>query len=151
MKQIDKTYLIDFKKLARIGEPMVQQIPAKQLGRCGEYLQLESVVAITLHGRHELGAYFLDVSVSADLRLNCQRCMEDFEHQLTITESFIIVESEFEENITTFSDYEPVVQIDKSRINLLELVEEEILLNLPAIPMHQEDSLCRQDVAKLAV
>ena len=66
--------------------------------------------------------------------LTCQRSLEAFRHELTITDVLVLVDSESElPPIQEESDAEDYIVAD-GPIDVLDLVEEEVLLALPMVP-----------------
>jgi uncharacterized protein len=75
--------------------------------------------------------------VKADLSLECQRCLESVTISVTSDVDVVVVEG-FEEANLLAEEIEPLLAGDK-RIRLNEVVEDELLLALPQVPMHPED------------
>lgn len=146
-----KKHLFDYKRLARSDEPLVYEFVAADMVNTQDMLDEATPIHVEVRSRYEFDEYFLNIRVSAKLNLVCQRCLGHYQSDLQAENDFIVVRDEFDAKIEQFSDFEPVLKADMSRINLGDLVAEEILLNIPAIPKHQEDSLCKQDVAELAI
>ncbi len=73
--------------------------------------------------------------VRAELSLECQRCLEPVRVPVA-TELDVVVVEGYEEAGMLGDEFEPLLAGDK-RIRLTELVEDELLLALPQVPMHQ--------------
>ena len=86
-------------------------------------------------GRDSAGLAIATGSVSAMVRLQCQRCLEPVDVQLESNFTLGVVSSLSEARQLPES-YEPLIA-DQGRLSLAELVEDEILLAMPAIAMHQ--------------
>lgn len=70
--------------------------------------------------------------------LACQRCNEAFEHELAIDFTFSPVKNA--EAADDLPSYYDAIEFDENgEINLYELVEEELLLEIPLIPKHSLD------------
>jgi len=72
----------------------------------------------------------------SELVLICQRCLEPLSVSIDIEVALGIVASEQEAERLP-SRYDPVI-VEDERLSVADLVEDEILLALPAIPRHQE-------------
>lgn len=79
---------------------------------------------------------FLHVTVSGELKLRCQRCLEPMSYSLRVESSLRLMKSgeewpedELEDETSDAIEAEP-------EMALLPLVEEEVLLELPFAPMH---------------
>src|SRR5450830_488928 len=81
----------------------------------------------------------LILSVKGVLQLTCQRCLESFDFNLDITSRFIVVndESDIPSEEDDIEDYDYLVADPK--MQLFELIEDEVLLALPLAPKHAGD------------
>lgn len=73
----------------------------------------------------------------ADLGLQCQRCLERFTYEIISDFALGIVKSLDEEKALP-DHYEPAMVRD-GQLALRELIEDELILNLPIIPRHEPD------------
>jgi uncharacterized protein len=87
-------------------------------------------------GRDSAGLAIATGTVSAVVRLQCQRCLEPMDFQVDSKFTLGVVAS-LSEASQLPDNYEPLIA-DQGRLSLAELVEDEILLALPAIAMHTE-------------
>lgn len=85
-------------------------------------------------GIDEQDIVFLKGQVKATLDLQCQRCMGPFVFEIMSTFNLGIVNS-LEEADALPKCYEPVLAKD-GQLALRDLIEDEIILNLPIIPRH---------------
>lgn len=85
----------------------------------------------------------LRCEVAATLRLSCQRCLEALDHQVD-TSTLLALVSGIEEERCLPEPYDPLLVSDKP-IRPRDLIEDELLLALPQIPMHEAD-LCEMRV-----
>lgn len=86
------------------------------------------------HGRPVIG-----LSMTAVVPLRCQRSLAQYEENLCATSKVVIVQSDAEaERID--EAHEPV-QLDDKLLALRELVEEELLLALPLVPVNPDAQL----------
>lgn len=94
--------------------------------------------------RQELPEYegrpILDLSVKAVLRVACVRCLEPVEVAVQVERGFVAVESDTEadEALTEDDRYDAVVS--SLQFDLAGLIEDEILMALPAQPRHERCS-----------
>lgn len=96
----------------------------------------EGFATVNLHfGRDEQKIAYIEGNVKANLHLQCQRCMEPYVYEIMSDFVLGIVNSLDEAN-TLPEHYEPALAKD-GHLALRELIEDEILLNLPIIPKHE--------------
>jgi len=101
-----------------------------------------SDVAVQLHcGVDEQGLTVLKGSSATTVNLQCQRCNELMVMDLTVDFAYSPVASESKvEDVP--ERYEPIVVDEFSEVSLRQIVEDELILALPLVPMH-EPSECR--------
>ena len=93
--------------------------------------------------KDEQHRYIVDVKVQMTVELECQRCLSHCELELATQSSLCVLWNE--DSIEELpSGYDPLVAGDVS--DLYALVEEELLLALPAVPMHDPGDC--QDVSR---
>ena len=92
--------------------------------------------SVQLHfGVDEQGLNFIKGHLEARLKLQCQRCMEPYTYE--IISNFVLgVVSSLDEVNSLPEAYEPALTKDGS-LALREMIEDEIILNLPIIPRHE--------------
>jgi uncharacterized protein len=78
------------------------------------------------------------LQVQAELGLECQRCLQQMEHPVEAVVDLSVIEVPAEAERLP-DEYEPVL-VDDGRLRLLDLVEDELLLAIPQIPMHRLDA-----------
>ena len=94
---------------------------------------------VDLHfGIDEQGLAYLKGRVTAKLKLQCQRCMEPFIYEIMSDFALGIVNTLDEANALP-DQYEPALAKD-GQLALRELIEDELILNLPIIPRHAPDA-----------
>ncbi len=98
----------------------------------------DDTVAVDLEfGVDEQGMTFLKGHLKTQLTLECQRCMEPFVYE--IISNFVLgIVSTLDEANALPEHYEPALAKDGS-LALRELIEDEIILNLPIIPRHEPE------------
>lgn len=78
--------------------------------------------------------YVVEVDAEMTVTLQCQRCLGDCEKKLTTSSTLCVLWTEDVVNELPV-DYDPLIAGDVS--NLHAIIEEELLLALPAVPMHE--------------
>jgi uncharacterized protein len=88
------------------------------------------------HRPEQPSQLWLDLSARAHLPLTCQRCLAPVVQDLEIERSFRFVESE---DVAQAQDdeCEEDLLVHEDRFDLLELIEDELLLSLPLVPLHE--------------
>lgn len=98
----------------------------------------DDVVAVDLQfGRDEQGITFLKGHLKTKLTLQCQRCMEPYSYEIMSDFALGVVNTLDEANALP-ERYEPALA-KEGNLALRELVEDEIILNLPIIPRHEPE------------
>ncbi len=101
----------------------------------------EERVNVKLHfGVDEQGTTYLKGHVEANLGLQCQRCLEPFIYEIISDFTLGIIKT-LEEEKALPKLYEPAMVHD-GQLALRELIEDELILNLPIIPRH-EPEVCK--------
>ena len=82
-------------------------------------------------------------TVRAQLVLECQRCMYAVNYQVNNEINLVVVEGSLEAEQLP-DKYDPLLAED-NRIRLQDVVEEELLLAMPQVPMHAESECTKAD------
>jgi uncharacterized protein len=91
------------------------------------------------------GRTTVDVHVSGEAMLACQRCLGPCECALDETAQLILVADDTQD---TPGGYEPHVAVPE-HLSLAALIEEQVLLALPLVPMHAaDDAQCQARAAR---
>lgn len=86
-------------------------------------------------GIDQQGIRFLRGHIDTQLVLQCQRCMEPF--AFGITEDFLSAVVKSEKQAKDLPEmYEPVFVDDESMIVIQDVIEDELIIGLPIVPMH---------------
>lgn len=95
-------------------------------------------VQVHLRFYHEVasGHRIVEGSIATELQLTCQRCLEPMQQQIEAAVSLIMVWSE-DANQTLPESYDPWL-ITEDKMQVSTLLEDEILLSLPVVAMHEE-------------
>jgi uncharacterized protein len=89
-------------------------------------------------GVDEQGLTYLKGHVEAKVGLQCQRCLEQFMYEIISDFALGIIKT-LDEEKSLPELYEPAVVNDDGQLALRELIEDELILNLPIIPRHETE------------
>lgn len=119
---------------------IVASLPLRRLPRFAEHLlDQDGQVAVALHFGHDADARpLLSGKVHAEVQLRCQRCMEPLVLTLDCELSLLVVESEAELKALPDEDtaLDALVMDPEQGLDVLAVIEDELLLSLPLVPMH---------------
>ena len=134
---------LDIAPLAAAGQRVVVQVPLARLPRLAPLVEDASgdITAELDFSRREDGALLIRSRVTGTVPLTCQRCLGPMEHAIDTRSGLIVVASESAVAGVRDENLEPVVATDGQLI-LADLVEEELLLALPAAAKHENQSAC---------
>ena len=119
----------------------VKLIDMHRLNASRQKVSEDERVSVNLHfGVDEQGVNYLKGHLQARLGLQCQRCLEQFSYEIISDFALGIVRS-LEEEKALADQYEPAM-VQEGQLALRELIEDEIILNLPIIPRH-EPEVCK--------
>jgi uncharacterized protein len=83
----------------------------------------------------QLGSLSLRLTVHGQVELTCQRCLGGMQHAVEIDRMVYLARTETElERLDALPDSDAILVSDS--LNLIDLVEDEVLLGLPLMPMH---------------
>jgi len=90
-------------------------------------------------GTHVLGYPQLHLSVKAEVKLMCQRCLTPFAFAIASQTTLVLAKDEeaADELEDKLADEDMDVIAGSKSMNLLELVEDEVLLSVPLSPKHE--------------
>lgn len=91
-------------------------------------------------GRDGFGTAFLDLRVQAPLTLVCQRTLEPFVLPVSLHSRLGLIRAEREEAALP-ADSEPLLVGADGRLDPVEVIEDELLLALPLIPVNPDSDL----------
>lgn len=115
-------------------------ISLSELPRLTDLLyQNDGVVEVALSfGKDHKNYYYIKGHITAELSLKCQRCLEPVSYKIN-TDFNLSPIKDVKMAETLPEHYEPVLLNDKTLL-LSEIIEEEIILNLPMVAKH--DLMC---------
>jgi len=120
-------------ELPRIVEEVTKRSLGEDLTDQGLHWELHSWLDELPGGSQE---YRIQLILDLFYPLECQRCLQPFLDELHIVSQFVMKDSiEEVENFPLDNDEEDAL-LTSHQFQLLELIEDEILLNLPLIPKH---------------
>lgn len=82
----------------------------------------------------------LRLTVKAEIPLQCQRCLDVYQHKVDSDVELVLLHTEAEVELVS-DEFEPYLVHDET-LDISTLVEDELLLSVPAIPRHPEDEFC---------
>ncbi len=140
--------LIDTHKLTRLGQTVQGQTRLSSFERLVSDLpqqgDTQATWSITGHYNDQLDQASLDVSVSAVVELWCQRCMKTMPYPVDSVSRLRVVHTQAEVDAQDLPDTSPDDWVEpvlaSSRLDALALVEDELILGLPYVPLHDQCS-----------
>jgi uncharacterized protein len=133
---------LDTLKLFTRNGSVTATLPLSRLHRFAEHLlDTNGEVAVDLHFSHdEEQRPVLSGSLRTEVRVSCQRCMETLELELDCELALLVLESEAEVKALQSEDAEldALVMDPEQGLDVLAVIEDELLLSLPLVPMHEE-------------
>ncbi|OOG63302.1 DNA-binding protein [Rhodanobacter sp. B04] len=117
-------------------------LPIATMSRlCDALAGTDGVVRFELDfGRDSLGTDYLDVRAQASLTLVCQRTLEPFVLPVVVSTRLGLIKLERDEAGLP-PDCEPLLVAEDGRLKPADVIEDELLLALPLIPINPDSSL----------
>ena len=117
-------------------------LPIATMSRlCGMLASTDGLLQFELDfGRDELGISYVDVRARASLTLVCQRTLEPFVLPVAVDTRLGLIRQERDEAGLP-PDCEPLLVAEDGRLNPADVIEDELLLALPLIPVNPDSSL----------
>ena len=130
--------MIDPHRLAERGEVRKGRFPLAQMARLSDALRDTSGDAsyecrFSMNAVH--GVAVAAGVVESELHLLCQRCMKPMRLPVRHTLNVAFVESDREAE-DVGDDFDPVI-VEDQIVSIRDLVEDELILALPLVPMHE--------------
>ena len=147
---IHPTDVIEPLSLATQGRTLSGRLPLASLLRLAPLLRGgDGEVSFELHfDKDPVGAPFVKGSVQAVVTLQCQRCMEDMACPLSARVSLGIVRNR--EAAAQLSDELDPLLLSEGDVTVESIVEDELILALPIVAMHEVADCPRGDLARTA-
>lgn len=128
---------LDVDRLSEAEADIDFAVPLAELPRLRAQLAgVEGEMRGRAHFGRAAGIATVDVAMSGTARLVCQRCLEAMEIPVETTARVGLIAAEADMSRVP-EDLEPVLALE-GRISVGELVEEELLLTLPIVPLHAD-------------
>jgi uncharacterized protein len=117
-------------------------LPIATMARLREVLaNSDGVVQFELDfGRDSLGVSYIDVRAQASLNVVCQRTLEPFVLPVAVDTRLGLIKLERDEAGLP-PDCEPLLVAEDGRLNPADVIEDELLLALPLVPVNPDSSL----------
>lgn len=140
----DQLHPLRFAEMGRTLDGLVQLSGMERLR--GSVLSLEGDAEVSVTGGiDEAKRPFLSGKVHASLQVTCQRCLQAM--TLAVDSEFALSPVRSEEEAEELPEaYEPVMLGEDDSINLWALVEDELMLSLPVVALHEPED-CTADVS----
>lgn len=141
--------VLPLRKSATAGVEISGYIAGEDLSRVGEAVESarqDFAVKMRL-GYNDSRKMVVDIKVTGVLNMECQRCLDPVEINIA-TDSTLLVVAHDEEAKAAIKESEPLV-IDDDQLDVYGLIEDEILLSLPIIPMHQSEKASIADATNM--
>jgi uncharacterized protein len=116
-------------------------VPVAELPRLRSRLEgVDGVVDGSVHFTREAGLAVAELALRGTTALQCQRCMEKMEIPLETRSRVALIPTEADVSRVP-ADLEPMLA-PGGRISIREIVEEELMLTLPIVPLHEDAAEC---------
>ncbi|MBT0586440.1 23S rRNA accumulation protein YceD [Alteromonas oceanisediminis] len=142
MQKVKLPQQIDPVKSAVKRSDYVGVIATKDLSRFTEAVSsCSDVVDVTVKfAKDAQGLTFFHGNMATDTTLICQRCNGELAHRLDIEFCFSPVQRAEDAELDELPEvYEPVEVNEYGEIDLFQLLEDELILALPIVPLHAEE------------
>lgn len=129
--------------LARDGTRFELVLPQSQLLRLGDILSsTDNDVQITARFSRRKDHILISGRMETRFELQCQRCLEPMNVDISEPFELIFVESEQEASELP-NEFDPVVLDETGQIHVVDLFEDEVILHVPDIPKHSDMAACQ--------
>jgi uncharacterized protein len=91
-------------------------------------------------GRDEFGTAYVQVRAQAPLWLVCQRTLDPFVMPVAVDSRLGLIRSEQEEAALP-AGYEPLLVAEDDKLSPIDVIEDELLLALPLVPVNPDSAL----------
>jgi uncharacterized protein len=134
---------IDAVKLFARKGSITAALPLVRLQRLTDCLSdHKGQIEVDLHfGTDEEGRRLLSGTLHARVKVSCQRCLRDMDLDLDCPLHLLVFDTEQE--VEAVPETQDAVALTEAGLDVLALIEDELLLSLPMVPMHA-DINCNQ-------
>lgn len=126
-------------QLAKESKILTGALPLKQFTRA-EDLLLEHEGVLNFSWSFSFNQHqqvFAELSLRAELKLECQRCQKPFKYSLKVHIPMKLVHSETEAEALPLA-LQPLYVDMEGRCHAFEVIEDELILNIPEFPKHEK-------------
>ena len=95
-------------------------------------------------GRDAGNQAFVEVRADAELPMLCQRTLERYLHRVRLVQQLGLITSEAQEDALP-EQMEPLLVPESGEMPAIDLVEDELILALPVVPINPDSTLPEQD------
>lgn len=132
---------LDVDRLSEAEADVDFAVPLAELPRLAQLAGLSGEVRGRAHFRRSAGIAVVELQFSGTAHLRCQRCLGAFDVGVEAKTEVGLVATEADGSRVP-EELEPVLA-PQGRISVGELVEEELLLTLPIVPLHADGAECQ--------
>ena len=142
--------IIDSVSFAKNSGAVQGKIAVEQLTRASEYFNTkDGEFAFQIRGSLDPRKRpLLMLTVSGHVTLTCQRCLQAMRHNVDISRSLLLVKDEAALPPLDEEQDDVDVIVADSKLKVLDLIEDEIILSVPLGPKHNFDCVASNDDAQ---
>lgn len=135
-----KRPVIDTLEFAHKAQHQTLQLRPEDFSRLTEESVIvnDIVTANVTGGVQEDGKPFVDIEILSGLQQTCQRCLGFFDLQINSRSRFIIVTKEDQLGDIGQEEQDVNTIIAEKELDVVSFVEDELLLALPMVPLHED-------------
>ena len=130
--------LIDSLDFARNGQQISGKVPVAELSRLLDMLENPQGFFgyMVQGGMDKQGSPYLDIDIAGSCQLRCQRCLKGFDYPVHLNLRLLLRD---QASLDALDDEEEEFDsiLADAKLDVLDLLEEEILLSLPIAPKHE--------------
>lgn len=136
--------LIDSVDFARNGKELHGKVGLAEMLRLADVvLGLEGDLRYSVQGSLEGGRDILNISLHGSCILRCQRCLGEMHHPIDVNSRLWLLPADRLNEVEEDDDVD-VIEMD-SKLDIITLMEDELLLGLPFAPRHPEGACVLMD------
>lgn len=129
---------IDSVDFARNGKEMRGEIAVSALSRLADKLaKSDGSLTYIVSGSHEDGRDILELTLQGACTLKCQRCLGELGYPVNLVSRLWLLPANKLDEVEEDDDEMDAIEAEP-RLDVLALIEEELLLDLPFAPRHTE-------------
>jgi uncharacterized protein len=129
---------IDSLEFAKSGKELRGEISIIEMPRLSDLLSnSEGTLNYRVIGSREGDSHKLEITLKGKCNLRCQRCLEELSYPLDLSVDLQLLRAEMLEQDDDEDSVEDAIEASR-HLDVLALIEDEVLLNLPFAPKHPE-------------